>query len=289
MFKRIARGWRMAGASWSVLKQHPKLLIFPVLSGIAFCAIMAAIGYSVFTVSDGFRSEFFDSLKPNDPIVYAAVFAFYAVCSFVVIFFNSALVYCALEAFTGRTPSLGTGLTAAVARLPQILGWTLVTATVGLLLSILQSFLRDKLGFLGSLLGGVFEVAWNVVTYFVVPVLVVDGVGPIEAVKRSSSILRKTWGETVGGEGGMGLVGFLLFLPVVGVIGVTVMIGRETGISGSVVAVLGTLVLAYLVLLTVVFSALGTIFRTGAYIYATTGTPPASMDAGLLQTTFRKK
>ena len=289
MFKRIARGWRMVGASWSVLKQHPKLLIFPVLSGIAFFAIMAAIGYSVFTVSDGFQNEFFDSLKPNDPIVYAAVFAFYAVCSFVVIFFNAALVYCAIEAFTGRTPSLGTGLTAATARLPQILGWTLVTATVGLLLNILQSFLRDKLGFLGSLLGGFFEVAWNVVTYFVVPVLVVDAVGPIEAVKRSSSILRKTWGETVGGHGGMGLVGFLLFLPVVGVIGAAVIIGRETGMSGAVVAVLGTLVLAYLLLLTVVFSALGTIFRTGAYIYATTGTPPASMDADLLQTTFRRK
>jgi hypothetical protein len=188
MFKRIARGWRMAGASWSVLKQHPKLLLFPVLSGIAFFAIIAVIGYSIFAGSNGDLEPFFDSLKPNDPIVYAALFAFYAVCSFVVIFFNAALVYCALEALTGRTPSLRSGLFAAIARLPQILGWTLVTATVGLLLNILQSFLRDKLGFLGSLLGGLFEIAWSVVTYFVVPVLVVDGVGPVEAVKRSSSI-----------------------------------------------------------------------------------------------------
>ena len=71
---------------------------------------------------------------------------------------------------------------------------------------MLQNALRDRLGFIGSLLGGLLEVAWAAITYFVVPVLVVDGVGPIEAIKRSSAILKRTWGEAVAGEGGLGII-----------------------------------------------------------------------------------
>src|SRR6185295_20379099 len=98
----------------------------------------------------------------------------------------------------------------AVGRLPQILAWTFVAATVGLLLNALENFLRDRLGFLGSLLGGILETGWAVLTYFVVPVLVVDGVGPVQAVQRSSEVLKRTRGESLTGEGGLGLISFLM-------------------------------------------------------------------------------
>ena len=218
------------------------------------------------------------TLKHDEPAIYAAYFAFYFVCTFIIVFFNSALVFCALQSFAGKEPSLRAGLATAAGRLPQILAWTFVATTVGVILNALQNFLKDKLGFLGALLGGIGEVAWSVVTYFVVPVLVVDGVGPIEAVKRSSGILRRTWGEAAGGEGGLGAISFLLMLPIVLVIGVVAAAGRGLDLDAATAILLATIIVPYVLALTVVFTALGTIFRTGAYIYATTGKAPSSMD-----------
>ena len=122
------------------------------------------------------------------------------------------------------------------------------------------------------------------VTYFVVPVLVVDGVGPIEAVKRSSAILKRTWGESIAGEGGLGIISFLLMLPAFLLIALAAVAG-----AGPVLVVVVPVVILYIVALSVVFAALGAIFRTGTYIYATTGKAPSNMDPALLQGAFRKK
>jgi hypothetical protein len=290
MFDRIGRGWGIAKASWAVVKLHPKLLLLPIFSGIAFMLLMAAIGLSVFA---GAKSDYIrhlmDNVQSGDPVVYALLFAFYFACTFIIVFFNAALIFCALQSFAGKEPSLRAGLATAAGRLPQILAWTFVAATVGLILNALQSFLKDKLGFLGALLGGIAEVAWAVVTYFVVPVVVVDGVGPIEAVKRSSAILRRTWGEAIGGEGGLGLISVLFFLPVVLLFGVLGTAGIGVWASPPVAVALIAIVAVYVLALVVIFTALGTIFRTGTYIYATTGQAPSSMDPALLQGAFRKK
>jgi hypothetical protein len=290
MFERIGRGWGIAKASWAVIKLHPKLLLLPIFSGAAFLVLMAAIGVSVFAgAKSDYMRHLMESVQPDQPMVWVLLFAFYFVCTFIIIFFNAALIFCALQSFAGKEPSLSAGIATAAGRLPQILAWTFVAATVGVLLNALQSFLKDKLGFIGALLGGIAEVAWGVVTYFVVPVLVVDGVGPIEAVKRSSAILKKTWGEAIGGEGGLGAISFLFFLPVVGLFAL-IAAGNFAVWSQPVLAVaLIALVGVYVLTLTVVFTALGTIFRTGAYIYATTGKAPSAIDPALLQGAFRKK
>jgi len=290
MLQRIGRGWGIAKASWAVLKLHPKLLLLPIFSGLAFLALLAVIAASVFA---GAQSptvrQFVENIQPDQPWTYAALFAFYFVCTFIIVFFNAALIFCALQSFAGKEPSLRAGLATAAGRLPQILAWTFVATTVGVLLNALQSFLKDKLGFIGALLGGLAGVAWAVVTYFVVPVLVVDGVGPVEAVKRSSAILRQTWGEAVGGEGGLGAISFLFFLPVVALFALVGMGNFAVWTQPALAVSLIVLVGVYVLTLTIVFTALGTIFRTGAYIYATTGKAPSNMDPALLLGAFRQK
>jgi Family of unknown function (DUF6159) len=286
MFERMRRGWGIAKASWSVLKLHPKLLVFPIISGLSLIALVGAIGISMYLERSHMAAlmEFLKKDNPHDPIVYAVAFVFYFVCSFIVIFFNAALVFCAMQAFAGTTPSLRAGLSTAAGRLPQILGWTLVAATVGLLLNALQNTLRDRLGFLGTLLGGLLEFGWAVATFFVIPVVVVDGLGPIAAVKRSAAILKRTWGESLGGEGGLGIIAFAASVPAIALLAlVGAIAGKGAGVAIIVIAVF------YLIALSIVFATLGAIFRTGAYIYATTGEAPSSMDPKLLQASFRKK
>jgi Family of unknown function (DUF6159) len=291
MFQRFQRGWGIAKASWSVLKLHPKLLVLPALSLVAFLALFGAIAASVYAGGldphNRYLPTALERVNLNDPSTYVVFFGFYFACALIGIFFNAALVFCTLEALAGRTPSLRAGLATAVGRLPQILAWALVASTVGLALNMLQSALRDRLGFLGSLLGGLLEVAWAVVTYFVVPVLVVDGVGPIEAISRSSAILKRTWGEAIAGEGGLGLIAFLLMLPAALVLAVGT---AGTAASPPIfLAVVLPLVILYVLTLSLVFGTLGAIFRTGTYVYATTGQAPSSIDAALLQGAFRTK
>jgi hypothetical protein len=286
MFERLRRGCGIAKASWAVLKLHPKLLIFPIISGLTLISLIGAIAASVYLERAHLAPllEFLKKDNPHDPIVYAAAFVFYFVCSFIVIFFNAAFVFCAMQAFAGRTPSLRAGLATAAARLPQILGWTLVAATVGVLLNALENTLRNRLGFIGAFLGGLLEFSWAVTTYFVVPVVVVDGLGPIAAVKRSAEILKRTWGESIGGVGGLGIISLVASLPAF----LACALAVASGARGAALATIAIAAL-YLIAMSIVFATLGAIFRTGAYIYATTGKAPSSMDPQLLQTSFRKK
>ena len=291
MFESFKRGWGMAGASWSVLKAYPKLALFPVLSGIALIGVSA-----VLIIPTGVGALAGAGMNLSDKtvksIVYVALFVWYFLCTFVVVFCNAALISCALQSFAGQPPTIGSGFAAAGKRLPQILGWSLVAATVGVILQALQTLLTDKLGFFGDLLGSIFAGIWGVATYFVVPVLVTEGVGPIKAVKRSSGILRRTWGESLAGSGGLGLISFLFALPLIAFIGLGVALagGAGGGVAGG--AVLATLIGVggvYVLALIVVFTALGSIFRAAVYVYATTGVTPSHMDASLLQSSFRSK
>lgn len=283
MFERIGRGWNIVKASWTVVKRYPRLLLFPVFSGIAAVAVIAALALPVSATHSDYIWHVADNLRARDPVAYVLLFAFYLAGACIVIFFNAAMIFCALQCFAGKEPSVRVGLAAAVGRLPQILAWAFVAAAVGLILDVLLDLLKGRLGFIGNLLGNLGEVAWGAVNYLVVPVVVVDGVGPIRAVKRSSSILRRTWGEAATGEAGLSLISYVLFLPIAVLV---VAVGFVGGLSITAIA---AILIAYGLALAVAFSALDTIFRAGTYIYATTGTAPGNLDPDLLQTSFERR
>ncbi|MCB1549284.1 MAG: hypothetical protein KDJ41_15835 [Hyphomicrobiaceae bacterium] len=287
MLDRLWRGWAMVKGSWSVLKQHPKLLVFPIASGIAILAIAATFlgSFGVFSQKFGLEIEHLFREFGQYGLM-AVLFVFYFICFFVAIFFNSALAFCALEALAGREPSLRKGMSVAMSRLPQILGWALVASTVGLLLNMIQQALKERLGFIGDLLGGLLGMAWAIATYFVVPVLVVERVGPVTAIKRSGEILRKTWGEAVAGEGGMGIIAALFILPAVGLL---MLAAASAGSIGAGTVALFGVAFLYILAVSIVFGTLGAIFRTGVYVYATTGKAPPAFGQDLVDSAFHPK
>jgi hypothetical protein len=282
MFDSISRSFDLARSSWAVLRRDKQLVLFPVISGLGCLLVLAsfAVPLAVVAMRGGFDEVQADGHVPV--WTYAVAFAFYFCNYFVIVFCNAALVSCALVRFSGETPTVGDGFRAAASRLPQILAWSLVSATVGVVLKVIENA-HEKVGqFISSLLG----TAWTVVTYFVVPVLVVEKVGPLQAIRRSLAILRSAWGEALVGHLGIGFFLFLLMLP--GVLGLFAGVALCT----KVLALgLGVVALAFVYLLgaSAAGSALNTIFLSALYQYAAFKAVPVGFDADTMSGAFRAK
>ena len=289
MFERAANGWQMVRQSWEVLKLDKELLVFPLVSGIAcvlvlvsFAVPMWATGYLDALTADG-AAEQGGANQVNEILGYALLFAYYFVNYFVIIFFNTALIACAIIRFKGGNPNLGDGFSAAFSRLPQIAGWALVAATVGLILRAIESRSERAGAFIASLLG----MAWSAVTYFVVPVIVVERTGPIEAGKRSFQILKRTWGEALAANFGIGIIVFLVSL-----LGIIPLALGAAAIAADMVPLgIAAIVIGVILLLVIslVSSALNAIIVGALYLYAAEGEIPQQFDDRIFQSAFSHK
>lgn len=281
MFQRISNSFSLAKSSWNVLQTDKQLIIFPILSGIACVLIMATFA-APFIISPDLLS-FLENENQQTPVwVYPVLFVYYFCNYFVVVFFNSALVSCAIIRFNGGTPTLGDGISTAMSRLPQIAAWAAVSATVGLILKAIENA-HERAGAIVAMLLGT---AWTVMTYFVIPVLVVEKTGPVDAVKRSIEILKKTWGEALVGHWGLGLFVFLLILPGLLLIFLAAMAMGQSAVLGISLLVLGILAV---LLASAAGSALNGIFLGALYQYASTGEGPAEFDRNILSGAFGPK
>jgi hypothetical protein len=286
MFTRISFGWELAVQSFRVLREEKQLIIFPLLSGIACAIVLAGFVIPLWGTPQA-EALLQHRHMPNDPLSYVLLFLFYFANYFVIFFFNSALISCAILRFRGGRPTIAFGLQVAVARAPQIAGWALVSATVGLLLRIIESR-SEKVG---ALVAGLLGMGWSIVTYFVVPVLVVEKVGPIEAVKRSMTLLKKTWGEALTAHVSTGLIFFVVFLvafiplAILAVLGVSGIANGQVVLGGMAVAAAVLVV----VLISLVSSTLSTILLAAVYVYAAEGKVPDVFDRELLEGAFEQK
>lgn len=285
MFDRISNGFSLAHSSWSALVKDKHLILFPVISGFLFLIVVASFAIPLGTLVDWNQVQQQMQNNRNKPPVwvYAVTFAFYFCCYFVIIFCNSALVSCALLRFNGGEPTLGDGFRVAFARLPQIFAWALVSATVGLLLKAIENA-HEKVGYYVSMILGT---AWSVMTFFVVPVLVVEKVGPFEAVGRSMSLLSKTWGEALVGRLGLGLVLFLLAIPVflLFVAGIFALASNMMPLGIALLIAGGIALLVH----SAISAALHTILLAALYQYASEGRVATGFDRHTFESAFTRQ
>jgi hypothetical protein len=284
MFDRFSNSFALARSSWQVLRTDKQLVVFPIVSGVGCLLVLLSFALPFFVAPHqlGIRNhpDGID-LEPT-PLLYALGFAYYFCNYFVIVFCNAALISCALIRFNGGEPTVGDGFSAAMSRLPQIAAWALVSATVGIVLKGIENA-NDKAGkFITGLLG----TAWTIITYFVVPVIVVERVGPFEAVSRSLAILKKTWGESLIGSWGLGFVLFLLMLPALALAVVGVMACQTILPLGVALLALAGL---YLLLWMAVSSALHGIYLGALYQFAAHGTVPGGFEQENLAGVFTQK
>ncbi len=281
MFRRIENGWRLAKECWRVLQLDRELLLFPLMSLIACALVLASFLVPLWT-SGVLQASADNPELMSEPAMLAGYFAFYFIAYFVMIFFNSALVACAVIRFRGGDPTVADGLRAAVRRLPKILAWSAVSAVIGIILKAIE----QRSGALGRFIVGLLGAGWAIASYFAIPVLVIENAGPIDALKRSASIIRKTWGEALTAEIGMSLLVFVAALPAVLIFifgAVTVPTSAVLGgafIALAVIWVFGVILAA---------ATLDAILKAALYLYASDGKVPHNFDNEIARSAFARK
>lgn len=281
MFARFAQSWSLVKASASVLRSDKELLLFPLLSAIA--SLIVAASFFVPALLGGTFSSLGEGGHPS-PVFYVGMFAFYVVQYFVIIFFNTALVGAAMIRLRGGDPTVADGFRIAFSKLPAIFGYAVISATVGVILRALQ----ERAGFIGRIVVGIIGLAWTVASFLVVPVLVNHDVGPIDAVKRSAELLKKTWGENLIGNTGIGLVfGFIVFATVL--VGGGLIVLAATTKTAALIVATAVLVGVAILLLVLVQAALQGIYSAALYRYAAEGDAGSAFQPALIADAFRVK
>ncbi len=255
---RFRRSWELFKASWAMLREDRSLLIYPIVAGIGVMVLVALIGGPLLLTG------VFDDTGDDITIAQVvALFAIYLVTYSVITFCNAAMVSVVMRRMSGM-PDGPSGWSFAVSRFGSIVGYAAIAATVGVLLNLLS---RRSDG-ASQVVGAIGGAAWSIATFLVVPVLVVEKIGPVEALKRSAGLLKRTWGEQIIGNIGLGLVSGLMVMGAV-LVGISlVLLAAATGSDALVgFAIIVAVLIVGLVI--AVSSALDTIYRSAVYRYAT--------------------
>src|SRR3989344_6704753 len=182
MFQSFSQSWQLVKQSYAVLKLDKEMLLFPIISGvltiIAFISLFIPLG--VLTLLTGLNQTNF----------YLLLFLYYLITYFIVIFFNTGLITCAQMRLNGQDPKFKDGFKKAWKHLGSILVWSLISATVGLILRIIIDKIEEseKLGPLGKIIGSIFigllGLAWNLLTFLVIPVIIFENKSAFSAIKQ---------------------------------------------------------------------------------------------------------
>ncbi|MBN1485105.1 MAG: hypothetical protein JXA37_10310 [Chloroflexia bacterium] len=284
MFQKFSNSWKLIKASAAVLRADKELVVFPIVSALGVLIVTATFALPMWLAGT------FDAMlnggegEGTGPLSFIALLLFYIVQYFVIFFANSALVGATMIRLRGGDPTLGDGFRIATRHLGQILGYALIAATVGMVLR----WLSEKAGLLGRIVISIIGLVWNVATYLVVPILVEEDTGPVDAIKRSVELLKKTWGEQIAGSFSMGLVfGLLSFLLIV-VMGILIAMAAVSESLGLAIF-LGVLLVLALLAIALINATLSGIYTAAVYQYAVTGEISDYFETGLVQGAFHQK
>jgi hypothetical protein len=253
---RIRRGWGLTKKSWALLNEHRALIRFPLYGAVATTLLaIVFLGPGLYLLDQ-------DSLAGAIPLLVIGVY----VLSVVGFYFSVALAACADMIFRGQTNvTVADGLEVARSRFSQICGWAAVSTAI----SVAMGALENQGGIGGQIAARLVGMAWSLITFLAVPVIAIEGTGPLETLKRSASMFRERWGQQITGNVAIGGAVFLLgVIPAAILIVGGVLIWSSASFLGALLVVIGALVLAIAMLIS---RALSGIFGVALYRYALDG------------------
>ena len=222
----IGRGWKMSKLSMVVVKHDPELMFYVALSGVF--SILVFIGMAIPEILQ--MSWIYDENGAMTPAYMAFIFCGYMVLSIIVTFWNSAIIANAHIRLSGGDPKFTDGISAAMKRIHIIIAWGIIAGTVGLLLKMLNTAAKNQknpgLAILASILSFIGAAVWWMMSFFIIPHLVIDGQGIGDAMRSSKDMFFKRWGENVVSGLGIGMIsGFVGFVIIIFSVGLMVAMG----------------------------------------------------------------
>ena len=295
---RLQTSWELMKTSLFVLRDHPRLLLFPLVSGCCLIVLVAFFLTPLVFVALGsaaiqgawhggsWAGRGAQDLKEVFGWIYYSYGALiYLVSIFAATFFNVAFYNEIMKALGGDPVSLGGGLRFAWRKLPAIALWSLLAGTVGLLIRAIE----NRLGWLGKLVMGFVGVVWSVAAVFAIPVIIRrEDSNPLAVLRDSAMTLKRTWGESLAGFVGIRLGGMVLVLLTM-VTGACVALGYALFhshwflITGGAFWVLGFVVTSFLI-------AMAThVYRCALYVYASEGVLPGTFTTEMMNAGWKVK
>ena len=283
---RFARSWQITKITFAVIQQDKEMLAFPMLAGVFSLLFTTALLFP--TVIVQLLAETGDTSVAFGLVEYICLFVVYLGLAFISTFFNTCVVYTTKVRFSGGDATFMESIRYALSKVGRIFAWSMLAATVGILLRALDQAGRS-MGGAGQVVLKIFRsilgMIWSVVVIFVIPVMVYEDVGPFDAVKRSATTLRNTWGESLIRHLGLGFVsGICTFLGIILSIGLVALLS-PLGQTGLVVAI--ALSVTYFLAMFLVFSCANTVFNTALYVYASESQSPTGFAPDVLEGAFR--
>jgi hypothetical protein len=277
---RFQRSLALGRASWSVLKSDRSLALYPVFSGLVSVGILIVLALIGWATKGSEVTANGSTHYTASAATFVIVVVGYIALAFVQTYFLAGLVASSDQVLGGRPTTMKEGLAVASSRAGRILPWALVQATIS---AVIQA-IEERFGIVGTLIGSLLGAAWSVVTFLAVPIIVFEDVGPVNALKRSGTLLKQTWGENIIGQGGLGL---LMLLPMLVAFG----IGALGVVSGTAIVAVPLIAVAVVLLLlaTVIVNALSGIYRTALYHYAANGQVPGEFSGIDFDAAFRRR
>jgi Family of unknown function (DUF6159) len=282
MFDRFERSWDLANDCLGMLWDDKSLLVFPLMSSVAMLLVLASFAVPIIPLVGTLSSS--GSAHSLDALAYLGLFLFYWIQFSIFTFFNTALLEVAMDRLDGREASTGDGLRRAWERLPIILAYAAIGATVGTLLRIIG----QRLGFVGRIVVGLVGFAWAIATSLVVPVLAAEDVGPVEAIQRSVELIKKAWGEDLIGNIGLGLA-FGVVMATLAFCGIILFIAALVAHATALAILVAVGLVLALCLLALVHATLSALYSAALYRYAAGETRTGDIDPSLLEHAFRAK
>ena len=282
MFRTIGNTWQITKLSWKVLQLDRELIFFPIM-GTLGAIIVGAVAAGVFAGTGTFDRLGSGETEFNIVDLIITLVAYFGGL-YMVIFFNAALVAAARERLEGGDPNVMSGIRAVRGMWLAILGWTIITGTVGIILQALQSMARENsqgvMRIVAIIIVSLLQTAWAYITFFVIPVLVVERVGPISAIRRSGSLLRQSWGEQLTASFSF----FLIYLLALLIVAIPVVVLIFLWPVGAIIVgvILGGIALASV-------AAMEGIFKAALYEWVSEGKGSEWFDQQLLSNAYALK
>jgi hypothetical protein len=303
--ERLGRSWELFKRSLLVMRDNPKLLAFPALTGLLTAVIalffLIPVGLAI-VAPHWFGGSALSAIPGSLGVIHhqnganvsvqtslggmLVLGAIYLVSMFVATFcavaFNSEI----LEALAGRSVSIRHGVRIACARWKSILLWSLLAGLVGLVIRALE----ERLSFVGRLVAGLIGLAWSVAAIFAVPILVREEStsNPIKVLTRSAETIKKTWGETLVGYVGVRGANLIFALA-------SVLFWIAAGVAAYVISspwvlLIGAVAwLPCLIAYSYLASIASKVYLCALYLYASEGTVPGAYDESMMNLAWKTR